>query len=211
MNALIVLIHIPKTGGTSLRVAAERYFGAGAMLYDYGTEARLTSDLVREWVYEREDLAGFATAAAEQRFRFLSGHFPLDKYVETFPDAHFVSWIRQPAARIWSAYRHFVRDNGYQGTFREFYSMGRFQNQQSRLLQRHRHRLEFVGITERFAPSLARFNRQFGVRLRQHAANRSPGDDLHEPSTLDLQELEMLNADDIKLYRSFERLLLDPV
>jgi len=78
MKSLIVLVHIPKTGGTSLRVAAEHYFGPNRMLYDYGTGAKLTSDLVRKWVYEKNDLDGFARESVESGFCFLSGHFHLD-------------------------------------------------------------------------------------------------------------------------------------
>ena len=56
MNKLIILVHIPKTGGTSLRVAAEQCFGRKHMLYDYGERARLTSELVLQWVYKSNDM-----------------------------------------------------------------------------------------------------------------------------------------------------------
>lgn len=206
MKPLIVLVHIPKTGGTSLRVAAEHYFGPKRMLYDYGTGAKLTSDLVRKWVYDQKDLEGFARVAAENGFCFLSGHFHLDKYFGVIPGARFVSWIRQPVARIWSAYRHFSMHLGFDGSFQEFYSTPRFQNQQSRFLGKQLDQLEFIGITERFGASLRRFNRQFEVKFKQHRSNTTPTSDVSGvPGPKDLEAIAALNQEDMQLYHAIEK------
>ena len=197
MNPLIVLVHIPKTGGTSLRVAAEHYFGPKRMLYDYGTGARLTSDLVREWVYEKKDLERFAHEVDRQGIRFLSGHFHQEKYGDAMPHARFVSWIREPAARLWSAYRHFSMHLGFEGSFQDFYSTPRFQNQQSRFLGKHLERLEFIGITERFGAS-------------QHRSNKTPTTEhLNRPAPQDLAAIADLNREDMALYQAIERQFLD--
>jgi len=204
MKPLIVLVHIPKTGGTSLRVAAEQYFGKRRMLYDYGTKARLTSELVREWVYEKQDMEGFAAMVRREKIRFFSGHFHLEKYSEVFPDAHFVSWIRKPSCRLWSAWRHFAMHHGFEGSFEDFYRSPRFQNQQERFIGRNPAEFAFIGITERFGPSLNRFNRMFGLKLKQHRSNKTPGGGLSGPTADDLSAISRLNSADEALYAELD-------
>ena len=62
MSPFYIFVDLPKTGGTSLRLAAAKQLGWSRILYDYGRREELTSPLVVEWIYERKDPQGFAAA-----------------------------------------------------------------------------------------------------------------------------------------------------
>jgi len=209
MRPFYVFVHIPKTAGTSVRVAAASHFGARHMLYDYGTQARQTSELVKDWVYARSDLAGFGRAVQEGDFRFLAGHFPLAKYREVFPEARFLTWLRHPVDRVWSAYRHFHTRKGFEGSFRDFYSQRPHQNQQARMLGKDLELLDFIGITERFRRSLLVLSTGLGLTLKQVRANQDPDGDRPAPSDEDREAVLELNQVDMALYLQAEQRLLD--
>lgn len=199
MSSLIVFVHIPKTAGSSFRLAAERHFGAEALLFDYGAEAAQTSPLVRRWMYERQDPEGFRRAVAGRPYRFLSGHFNRSKYAG-LAGARMVTWMRDPVDRLWSSYRHWCRNHGFSGSFGEFIEEPRRQNQQARVLGESLEGLSFVGLTERFASDLDRFNARFGTAFWVLRANEAPPGDGAHPSAEEVARARSLNVRDQALY-----------
>lgn len=201
MPPLEIFVHIPKTGGTSLREAAARHYGERRMLYDYGAHSAQTSALVQDWVYRRRNLAGFADAVKDGPYRFLAGHFHRVKYDRVLPDARYLTWMRDPRQRLWSMYRHFVRHKGYTDTFEAFYRDERFLNQQSRIMNGSTEGFEFVGVLEHYRESLRGLERAVGLRLEERKANRAPADDVPGlPTEEDWANIEALHGDDAALY-----------
>lgn len=99
---MFVSIHIPKTGGTTL-----------GYILDYGARRRI--------YYDYSALRGEALASdiryllsnksfLESRFDIIHGHFHYSKYSEIFPDAFFVTCLRDPLARTISQYFHILEE-----------------------------------------------------------------------------------------------------
>lgn len=203
MTDLQIFVHIPKTGGTSLREAAAQRYGEDAMLYDYAEFSAQTSPLVMEWIYRRKDFQGFARAVADGPYRFMAGHFSRAKYQSVFPDARYLTWMRDPSMRLWSMYRHFVRHKDYTDRFEDFYRTPAFQNQQARVMGGSVDAFEYVGVLEHYAASLKGLKKTLGVRLAMLDSNRAPANDgLPEPTADDWAAIRELHSDDFALYDS---------
>ena len=201
MPSLIVFVHIPKTAGSSFRLAAERHYGPEALLFDYGPEAAQTSPLVRHWIYERREPEGLREAVASGPYRFLSGHFNRDKYAD-LPGARTVTWMREPVDRLWSSFRHWRRHQGFTGSFGDFLEQPRRQNQQARILGDRLEGLAFVGLTERYASDLEVFNAAFGTAFWMLRANEAPTGQDVRPGEEEIARARVLNDRDLALYEA---------
>ena len=199
-------VHIPKTAGTSFRLAAEREFSPERVVYDYGAQSPVTSPCIQQYLYGEgdQDKAALYAHCREHGVILLAGHRPATRFLDGVGVGNIITFVREPLERVFSQYLHFKRHQGFEGSFREFFSVKSRRNGQAKMLHGIPLRaLGFVGLTERYRQSLRMVNQRYGWRLRHKRANRSgfftPGPD--SVSQADRKKFYELNSDDVALYR----------
>lgn len=75
----LFFVHVPKTAGTSFRKSAEECLGVDAVEYDYEPTSLETTDIIRRWVYEKNDFFELNNHFQTSCMSFLSGHVPASK------------------------------------------------------------------------------------------------------------------------------------
>lgn len=200
----LFFVHIPKTAGTSFRLAAEHIFEKDNIVYDYGEKSVETSEITLEHLYRQQtDFWEFGKACAARQAAMVAGHVNAGRFVSLFGVGNTLTFLRDPLQRMASEYAHFVRHHEYKGSFHDFYSRPIMHNRQSKIL--HGVDLEaigFVGLTERYTESLALLNARHGLEIprREHNRNKQRQGAVHEISAEDEAELKRLNRRDIRLY-----------
>lgn len=201
----LFFVHIPKTAGTSFRLAAEQLFSKARIVYDYGKASNETSSLMLQSVYaERPDFWALRQSCERQRAALVGGHVNVGRFVSLFGVGKTLTFLRDPLQRMASEYAHFVRNYGYKGSFHDFYSRPIMHNRQSKML--HGVDLEamgFVGLTERYAQSLEVLNARYDVDMPRREDNRGKQslDAVHDIDAEDVTEMKRLNKRDIALYK----------
>ncbi|WP_282146545.1 hypothetical protein [Alteromonas stellipolaris] len=201
-NFPLFFIHIPKTAGSSFRVAAERYFGSDETYYDYGKGNKETHSDILKYEYELKDryLAG---QSIKQNAKFLSGHVIYPKYAPFFNTKSVVTFVRDPAQQVRSHYEHFSRLHGYKGSFKDFIKENRFANMQSKALNGiWNDAIGFIGITERYNESLTLFNQYYGtdIQVLDINKNSTKSSDKYVLNEEELSIIREANSQDFELY-----------
>jgi Sulfotransferase family len=204
---MLLILHIPKTAGTSLRVSLQNEFGLARIALDYRDQSDDTSSIVRHYLYQNDASLGTGDLIQNLRatgYQALIGHFPFSKYGEFFLPSEVIAFVREPLVRSCSEYLHKRRHNKMEGTFSEFIENPRNQNLQAKMLNGH-HQENFIGITERYADSLSMLNKRFGLQVKERKANRAPrGGGMRFLEGLDpkiVDRYRELNQQDIVMYR----------
>ena len=208
MKKHILFIHIPKTAGTSFRVAAEKYFGEDNTFYDYSAKSPETSAEILENVYKKNDLYSLYRSLEQHSQSFLSGHFSANKYAPLYDVLNIVTFVREPVRQVLSHYNHFRNNYGYDKGLLEFAKEERFRNVQSRNLQTIDVRLYgFVGLTEEYNKSIDLFNTLFDTALPHMHMNEKSSNSLSikDMTKEDVEMIKRLNTQDIELYDTVKR------
>jgi hypothetical protein len=158
---MFVSLHIPKTGGTT--------FG---YILDYGTRRRILYDYNefrgRALVDDIKFLRNYKKFL-ETRFDIIHGHFFYAKYAGLFPDAFFITCLREPLARTISQYFHILEEadeqhwlfadikSGRMG-LPEFAALPNIRRAQTMFLEgRNLEDYHHIGLTEKLAQSIYNF------------------------------------------------------
>ncbi|HEX5756903.1 MAG TPA: hypothetical protein VFY12_11200 [Arenimonas sp.] len=213
----LIVPHIPKTAGTSLRLALVEAFGSGLMA-DYGDRP------LQHGPWLRRLRAGLAAVHSLQRRGpdCIYGHFLPLKYVG-LRHARFALWVRDPVQRVVSRYHHYLRASAAGDVMHrrwgllpglslgEFIELPHYRNTYSEYLWGFPlRRFEFVGAVERFSEDLPRFAERFGIALPPRLASENRNPDRVEPAyDLDPRtqaRIRELNAADLRLLDRLQRL-----
>ncbi len=209
---MIVSCHVPKTAGTSFGVLLQAEFGE-AFHRDYGDRVGWTGPEAEAWRQARGIPAPIAAAQARGQPVVVHGHFHISKYARAYPEAKLVAFVREPVARVISNYQYLSEHPELDHPLvAEFHAAGPSlaewaewpwaRNLQSAVLDVPLPRLAFLGLTERFEPSLRVFDALFGTAL---AAADPPRENISAAIDVDAAtraKIAALNTEDMRLYHA---------
>jgi hypothetical protein len=206
---LIVSVHIPKTGGVTFREALAELAG-GHLVQDYDDRPLAPRS---RWRALRERLR---RAPLPPGTRVVHGHFLASKYWRVYPEARFVTWLRDPVERLASHYHYWLREPDPRNptcrrlleerlTLAGFAALPEMRDVHARFLAGvPLEAFAFVGITEAFDDGMELFRRLFCPERRLAAVPRNTNPERrgerYELEPAERAALEALNAADLALY-----------
>ena len=149
---MIIFLHIPKTSGSTFNFVLENSLGIRACHTNH----------TKKKVFDQDDL-NFARKVFPG-LRSVCGHNLIDPLRLSVPDAFYMTFLREPVARVISQYLDSVRLGGNSATFEQcLRTRGGYSDFQVKFMAGERNldkakafleRCSFVGLTERFDLSL---------------------------------------------------------
>lgn len=164
---MVISVHLPKTAGSTFRDTLAVVYGDD-IFFDYGDQDQFVdggrASLWARLVRFRRRIRFRKTLRPTDRC--IHGHFMATKYLAQFPDATYITWMRDPVERVASHYYHWLRKpdpstahllQGRTVPLETFAELEIVRNLQAKYLDGvPLSRFAFVGVQEYFEPMLER-------------------------------------------------------
>ena len=207
-----VFMHIPKTGGTSIRKAVvtalqEKEY---QMVYDYQS-----NPLDTPWLpaVERNEKAAMVVRKHFPRADklLICGHFNAARYLNAFHPQSFFCLLREPFDIVYSIYNHQRRIKGLTDSFEDFITRPAYRDRQSKCLTGlSLEDIGFFGLLENIENEVAGLSRFLGAKLIVEHSNIGDYDtDKHEMREKWHERVRQLNEADCRLFEDATRLKQD--
>jgi len=217
---LIISVHIPKTGGTAF-VEILKAIAEEILYLDYGSQVFSPTAVYRRGQLVQEAFESITDLELLTGRSVIHGHFRIFKYLEKFPNASYVTWLRDPVERIASHYFYWQRaahEYGFMDdplcnrvisenmSLLEFAELEAVRNRQYHFLAPVGPKYcDFVGITEEYDRSVGLFRKLFcpEIEITPQFQNKNPDrpGSSYKLDTGVLERIRQLNALDVKTYR----------
>jgi hypothetical protein len=206
MRRDVVFVHIPKTGGTSVRRSLELGLKDHLILRDYQDHPLSTPDLSK-LVHEEGRIADFRTRYPGNQNILLSGHFPASRYWDYFNAQSFVAFLRDPVDRLVSSYVSWVKQGRWNGSFEEYLALPHTGRRMGSFLTGvDLKAFGFIGFLEEFDASLAALAEFVGAELPPRKRNLGDYSLIGPDTVSEKKEMARLAAQDTPDSRLYQRL-----
>lgn len=207
--APLFFLHLPKTGGTSIRYAAHEIFPKNKIFMLYGKDSSTTHPYANDIMYYRggmkigDQLQMISDYLMQNEIGFYSSHMSA-AYLPCFDPERAFTLVREPTEQVLSYYVFQKKHGRTQQSLEAFIEDPRNQNVQTQAFGcAEMDRLALVGILEAYEAFVERLNRRFGLAFKvahknaRGLASRLTGP---KPSPALRAYVERLNASDMDLY-----------
>ena len=173
---MLIFVHIPKTAGTSFKGLLKQVYKPSETIVidsDNWHRAGMFNQV------DRSGLPGSVATKPSSNIKCIIGHFDANRFINDYPDATFVTWVRDPIQRLISQHNYYMRlGTSHYGTIntekrkydiidlKTYCTHKRNINSMRQQINIPLNGFKFIGIAEKYEQEIIRFKKITGIELR---------------------------------------------
>lgn len=213
---MLIFVHIPKTAGTSFKGLLNQIYAPSETIIIDSSEWYKNTNYSK--ITNRNGLPGSQQIQPSSQIKYIVGHFNADRFINLYPDAAYITWVRDPIQRLISNYNYYLRGGVYYGQMtdqKRKYDIIDFEtycthkhniNTMSQQINLPLSKFKFIGIAEHYEEEIKRFKKVTGIDITEDSnyANVNPDKknvkESYKITEEQKQKLIALHDQDYKLY-----------